>query len=243
MPAADCNIFDPACTPPGSLQEVNVGPRFLEPLVHSALSSLFGWSHREFKFEPGVTFLSTWQQVVIGAAIYLTIVLGGRELMKNRQPFVLKWIFVLHNVILVAVSGILLGLMLEILVPMLSQHGLRWSVCEPGAYDSRLVPFYYANYLVKWWEFIDTFFLVLKKKPLGGLKLGGTRGFVIAAPDATRSPRPTFTDLAPIYRGASRLPPRRYHDSHLLADGRLHGCGKLIWVAGDTSPEPQVLNC
>lgn len=161
-----CNIFDPACTRPGSLQEIEVGQRFLEPLVHSALQSLFGASHRDFKFEPGVTFLSTWQQVLIGAAIYLTIVLGGRELMRNREPLKLKWLFVIHNVILVAVSGLLLSLMLEILVPMLWQRGLRWSVCEPGAYDLRLVPFYYANYLVKWWEFIDTFFLVLKKKKL-----------------------------------------------------------------------------
>lgn len=168
MTKAGCNIFDPACTKPGTLQEVDLPHRFLEPLVHDWSQRLVGWSHREFKFEPGVTFLSTWQQVVIGAAIYLTIVLGGRQLMKNREPFVLKWLFVVHNVILVVVSGLLLGMMLEILVPMLLQKGLRWSVCEPGAYDLRLVPFYYANYLVKWWEFIDTFFLVLKKKPLGG---------------------------------------------------------------------------
>ncbi|KAI9011704.1 fatty acid elongase [Hyaloraphidium curvatum] len=161
-----CNKFDPACTKPGTLKEVQLNNLILEPFVHDVEMKLFGTSHREFRFEPGVTFLSTWQQVVIGAAIYLTIVLGGRELMKRREAFQLKWLFVVHNVVLVAASGLLLALMLEILVPMISQHGLRWSVCEPGAYDLRLVPFYYFNYLIKWWEFIDTFFLVLKKKPL-----------------------------------------------------------------------------
>jgi hypothetical protein len=173
MAKAGCNVFDPACTPPGTLQEIDVGTRFVEPLIHDLSMKLFNWSHREFKFEPGVTFLSTWQQVCVGAAIYLTIVLGGRQLMKSREAFTLKWLFVVHNVVLVVVSGALLACMIEILVPMLRQRGLRWSVCEPGAYDLRLVPFYYANYLVKWWEFIDTFFLVLKKKPLGGYSLWG----------------------------------------------------------------------
>jgi fatty acid elongase 3 len=39
-------------------------------------------------------------------------------------------------------------------------------MCSKEAYTSRLELFYYLNYIFKLWEFIDTVFLVLKKRPL-----------------------------------------------------------------------------
>jgi hypothetical protein len=181
----NCNAFDPTNCPRLDWKVPAFENGYIEPHIHNIFTRIFGWSYRNFVYIPDsvpeavrgkyggqMHLLSTWPQVLIGMVLYLTIVLGGREIMRNRPAFVLKWPFIVHNVILVLVSGVLLVCMLEILVPMIWKHGFQWSVCEPGAYDLRLVPFYYANYLVKWWEFIDTFFLVLKKKPLGKPHIG-----------------------------------------------------------------------
>lgn len=79
----------------------------------------------------------------------------------------LQFFFQIHNLLLTLVSGALLVLMLENVIPILYHHGLLYAICNNGAWTQPLELLYYLNYLVKYWELIDTVFLVLKKKKLG----------------------------------------------------------------------------
>jgi hypothetical protein len=57
--------------------------------------------------------------------------------------------------------------MIENIFPILYHKGLLHAVCDTDAWTQPLELLYYLNYLVKYWELIDTVFLVLKKKKLG----------------------------------------------------------------------------
>lgn len=89
--------------------------------------------------------------------------------MKNQKPLDLNGLFIIHNLFLTAISLILLVLMLEQQVPIIFEHGIFWSICNKNAYTEPLRVLYYINMWTKAYELIDTFFLVLKKKPLSFL--------------------------------------------------------------------------
>ncbi|WFD08254.1 very-long-chain 3-oxoacyl-CoA synthase [Malassezia vespertilionis] len=120
-------------------------------------------------WHPGVTPFSTLKSTMIMSALYLIIVLGGREFMRNRPPVsskLLRTPFLVHNILLSLASGLLLALYLEEMLPYAKKYGWHDSICVYGATSSRMTLFYIINYYFKYWEFVDTFFLVAKKKPL-----------------------------------------------------------------------------
>lgn len=73
----------------------------------------------------------------------------------------------IHNAFLTIVSLVLLVLLIEQLVPKLVNQGLYFTICSEDAWTQELELLYYLNYLVKYYELIDTVFLVIKKKKLG----------------------------------------------------------------------------
>lgn len=107
---------------------------------------------------------------------YFIVIFGGRFLMTNVAPFKLKVPFMIHNVLLTLVSGILLVLMVEQIFPIFYRHGLMAAICANETWTQPLELLYYLNYLVKYWELIDTIFLVLKKKKLGKFNFWGGGG-------------------------------------------------------------------
>ncbi|KXS18110.1 fatty acid elongase [Gonapodya prolifera JEL478] len=143
-------------------------PSFLKlsPYVNAASKALLGVSPTDFRYETGVTPLSTWPIVIAGTIGYLASVFGGQYLMKNREAMRLDKLFLVHNIILVVLSGGLLWLYLEELVPMLWTKGLYYAMCDASAYTQNMEFVYYVNYIIKWVEFVDTWFLVAKKKKL-----------------------------------------------------------------------------
>ena len=135
-------------------------------LLDKAWMAIFGNHAEEFRFTPGHTPLSTLKETMAMLVIYYAVVLGGREWMRNRPAFKLNNLFLIHNFFLTAISGGLLVLFLQQLVPRLWSHGLFDGICGAGGWTDKLVVLYYLNYLTKYFEFIDTCFLFLKKKPL-----------------------------------------------------------------------------
>ncbi|KAI8065883.1 ELO family [Gongronella butleri] len=122
-----------------------------------------------FAFTPGVTPLSTIREVALSCVLYFIVIFGGQMVMKmlpSFKPQVLKVPFQIHNLLLTAVSGTLLVLLIEQVFPNWYHHGLFYAMCEPSAFDQKSELIYYLNYLVKYWELLDTCFLVAKKKKL-----------------------------------------------------------------------------
>ncbi|KAK5256625.1 Fatty acyl-CoA elongase/Polyunsaturated fatty acid specific elongation enzyme, partial [Exophiala xenobiotica] len=139
----------------------------LWPIFAKGYQAVLGYSPDDFKFVQGQTPMSTFKETVIALASYYIIIFGGRELMKHRQPFVLNGPFMIHNLYLTLISGGLLALFIEQLLPELARNGIFHAICSyNGGWTDRLVMLYYMNYLTKYLELIDTVFLVLKKKPL-----------------------------------------------------------------------------
>jgi len=122
----------------------------------------------KFTFENKVSPLSTTIEVFIGFCAYYAVIFGVQAIMRkyNIKPIQLKWIFFLHNCILSIVSLALLSGFAYNLIPMIRKHGILYALCHGDSYTQQMELLYYLNYLVKWWEFVDTVFLVLKRKKL-----------------------------------------------------------------------------
>jgi len=121
----------------------------------------------DFRFISGVTPLSTLSEVTLACIAYYALILGGQSVMKNVPEIKAKALFQLHNLALTIVSLALLLLFVEQLFPILYNNGLFYAICDNGAWTQKLELLYYLNNLVKYWEFLDTMFLVLRKKQLG----------------------------------------------------------------------------
>ncbi|KAL1840737.1 hypothetical protein VTJ49DRAFT_177 [Mycothermus thermophilus] len=139
----------------------------LWPIFSKAFEKVVGYPAEDFRFVPGVTPMSTLKETSIFIVFYYIVILGGRELMRNREPFKLRTFFLIHNFYLTAISGILLALFIEQILPTVVRHGIFHAICHAeGGWTQPMVVLYYLNYLTKYLELLDTCFLFLKKKPL-----------------------------------------------------------------------------
>ncbi|GAB7346980.1 hypothetical protein MBLNU459_g3135t1 [Dothideomycetes sp. NU459] len=139
----------------------------LWPIFEKAFVAVKGYRPQDFRFTPGKTPMSTLSATATMLVFYYIVIFGGRELMRGREPFKLNGPFKVHNFYLTAISGVLLALFVEQLLPEIVRNGVFHAVCaHEGGWTDKLVILYYMNYLTKYLELIDTCFLFLKKKPL-----------------------------------------------------------------------------
>ncbi|KAF2685420.1 elongation of fatty acids protein 3 [Lentithecium fluviatile CBS 122367] len=139
----------------------------LWPIFEKVFENVVGYKPQDFRFVPGETPISTLKTTATILVSYYIIIFGGRELMRNREPMKLSFLFKLHNFYLTAISAILLGLFAEQIIPTVARHGIFFAICHAdGGWTDKMVILYYLNYLTKFLELLDTCFLFLKKKPL-----------------------------------------------------------------------------
>merc|ERR1712230_278784 len=83
--------------------------------IYETLASLPGPRVPEhlLKWTPGVTPISTWTEVISSLVLYLAVIFGGQWFMRDRKAVQLKPLFMVHNALLSAASGLVLALMLE----------------------------------------------------------------------------------------------------------------------------------
>lgn len=126
-----------------------------------------GWRPQDFAFvqNSSLPFSST-KEVVAAIVTYYVVIFGGRAVLKNAPVIRVNILFQLHNLLLTLLSGVLLLLLVEQLIPILVRHGLLYAICNRGSWTQPIVTVYYLNYLTKYYELLDTVFLVLRKKPL-----------------------------------------------------------------------------
>ena len=95
--------------------------------------------------------MSTWRETVAALVTYYTIIFAGRELMKGRKPIKLQSLFKVHNFSLTIISGALLALFLEQLVPTIARGGIFHSICHyDGGWTDKLVILYYVSSFLAW---------------------------------------------------------------------------------------------
>ena len=117
----------------------------LWPVFVKAFSAVRGYSPTDFKFVEGVTPMSTFKETAAVLIAYYIIILGGRELMKGRQAFSLNVPFMIHNLYLTAISGVLLALFIEQLLGTVVKNGIFFAICNHrGGWTKELVMLYYV---------------------------------------------------------------------------------------------------
>jgi elongation of very long chain fatty acids protein 4 len=96
--------------------------------------------------------------MAITITAYVLIVVIGKEIMKNFAPFELKFLRIVHN-------GLLTLANLYICVELIRQAALtQWiGPLVRGPEGLGLASVLYWYYLSKYWEFMDTFIMVLRK--------------------------------------------------------------------------------
>lgn len=116
----------------------------LWPLFDEFWYATTGSYASSFRFVPGQTAMSTWQEVVAAIAAYYVVIFSGRAFMKNRPALKLNSWFQIHNVFLTLLSGILWALLVEQILPIIVRHGVFYSICNAGAWTQPLVFIYYV---------------------------------------------------------------------------------------------------
>ena len=67
--------------------------------------------------------------------------------MRDRPAFKLNGLFLVHNFYLTAISGALLALFVQQLVPTLWNQGLYDTICGGGGWTNELNTLYYVRHL------------------------------------------------------------------------------------------------
>lgn len=133
-----------------------------------------------WRFVYNQTSLSSWLPVVTVITMYYFYhyyrnryvigvpVLG--KIMKNYEAHPFRNYCIVHNAFLSGASLVLFTILATIILKSYREHGFYYIICsrclhEIGMYSLVV----YANYLLKYYELIDTFLIVFKKKPVDNL--------------------------------------------------------------------------
>ena len=131
----------------------------LWPIFSAAFEKIAGYKPEAFRFTPGQTPMATATETASALILYYIIILGGREVMRERQPLKLNGLFKIHNFYLTVISGALLALFLEQLIPTLARRGVFFAICDfDGGWTPQLVVLYYVSLVLKGCSKMATFF-------------------------------------------------------------------------------------
>jgi len=126
---------------------------------------------KEFQYETGETTFSEWYWPVSFCFGYLISVWLFKLYMKDRPAWDLRWFRILHNAFLCWGSLLMLfGLVKEISL-VFQKHGYESLFCDSNRRqtEGNLYFWYYVFFLSKFYEFIDTYILIARKKPVSFL--------------------------------------------------------------------------
>lgn len=125
----------------------------------------------EWRFEPNVTPFSQWYWPVMASILYFVIVYSIQFMMTTRKPLDIPYFLFCHNMTL-CVASLALAIWLTYTLASFLYGGMSpYAVlCSVQSYDDGHIQLiYYVNSLFKVWEFMDTFLLALRKKPIAFL--------------------------------------------------------------------------
>lgn len=107
---------------------------------------------------------------VLCSIVYLALVYTGSRWMKSKEPYILKNPLLLWNIGLAVFSLFGMLSLLPSLIHGVLLNGVNYAICHAeSSKDPHLGLWGFVFVLSKIFEFIDTLFLVLRKKPLSFL--------------------------------------------------------------------------
>mmetsp|Transcript_3514 Transcript_3514/g.7725 ORF Transcript_3514/g.7725 Transcript_3514/m.7725 type:complete len:294 (+) Transcript_3514:61-942(+) len=120
---------------------------------------------RDFSFASGTTFLGGFQEMATVVLGYFLLIRVLKAVMTNRKGLELGTIVTAHSFFLTVVSAALFAGFAVVLFDKARTYSPWEMICSFEFHeDGRLQTLYYLNYLVKWYELLDTVILVLRKK-------------------------------------------------------------------------------
>lgn len=139
----------------------------LWPIFRQIVIRASAWDPDTFMYhyDSELPMAKVWH-VTLAIFTYYVVIFGGRWALRNVRPIRLETLFKAHNFLLTFLSGVLLVLLVEQVLPQVLQHGIFYAICSSKMWTSRTVLLFYLNYLTKFYELLDTVFLVLRKRPL-----------------------------------------------------------------------------
>jgi len=127
------------------------------------------YSPHEFQWKYGTTPFSHFQVPILASIMYLISLFALKNFMKDRKPLSLKTITLVHNVFLTCISLVMFcGATYGAILKYREQGFWAGLVCEQDSQPIKGPLFYwtYIFYISKFYELIDTYLIVLKKKPI-----------------------------------------------------------------------------
>jgi len=141
------------------------GQEHLESVLSDSLSRPF----KEFEYQSGVTALSAWQWPVSLCFGYLVSVYFLKNYMKGKPKYDLYWLRVVHNAFLSFASFVMvLGVAKEVIY-LYQTYGAESLFCDEQRKqysETTLYFWYYVFFLSKFYEFIDTYILCFRQRPI-----------------------------------------------------------------------------
>jgi fatty acid elongase 3 len=112
------------------------------------------------------TFGSSVWAPLIGTALYVVLICLGKDVMESLPEFKMRRFSILHNLFLTALSLVMCVSAFYVGAHEMVKGGLEAIACDSARVHHKgyLLFWSYVFYLSKYWEFIDTFILILKKK-------------------------------------------------------------------------------
>jgi len=126
-------------------------------------------SPNKLHFSPA---LSGFYVPVVSVLLYWMTLYGIKQFMKNRKPYELKYISLVHNFNMTALSLVMAIAFAYHAIRIFSLYGAFATYCGTfTSEDDKLGFWCNIFYLSKFYEFVDTIILVLRKKEPGTLHI------------------------------------------------------------------------
>eukprot|EP00039_Didymoeca_costata_P009834 m.131177 g.131177 ORF g.131177 m.131177 type:complete len:256 (+) comp14616_c0_seq3:892-1659(+) len=131
------------------------------------MDALWTYAH-SFRWEYGVTPLSSLQAIGCAWLCYFTTLILLQKFMEGREPFKLRQVTALHNLILMIWSAGMFASVLYGLWLLYDRYGYASLFCAANDEQTTgIVAFsLYVYHISKFYELFDTVIIILKKKKL-----------------------------------------------------------------------------
>lgn len=136
-------------------------------LWYTGVISVITSFSQSFRYIQGETPLTRTETVVMLIGGYVLSLQPLQSVMQLFKPKSLHKIMVIHNLFLMMASAFLAICIAYFIMKDIKSFGFYHSICSSQSHDNAYLHlFYYINYLLKYYEFIDTYIIIFKKRPL-----------------------------------------------------------------------------